>query len=201
MVFIGYSKRDYTTQEERTQLVIDKDKNKRTNKINDYLSQPNVKEFNAILVNKAFSRIDVNNKGRPQLFKDREQCKNEVEEYFKLCYKYDMLPTIASLSLYLGLGRQSLYEMSSTTTNDFSDILKHAIDTCQAYQETPAIDGSLSAPVWIFTAKNYFGLQDQQQINVSATSQTQSNPQTINAIKEQIANQNVANLIEHNTND
>lgn len=183
---MAYSKRDYTTKEERTEKLFDKEQNKKASRISEYLSQPNVKAFNAILVDKSFSKIDTTQKGRPLIFASREECKNEVVEYFKLCYDYSMLPTIASLSLFLGIGRQSLYEMANNPVNQFSDILKNAIETCQAYQETPAVDGTLSAPVWIFTAKNYFGLHDTQNINVSASNQSQINTNNINAIKEQL---------------
>lgn len=193
---MAYSKRDYTTKEEREEILLDKEQNKKASRISDYLSQPNVKAFNAILVDKSFSKIDVVHKGRPQVFNSREDCKNEVVEYFKLCYDYNMLPTIASLSLYLGIGRQSLYEMAANNVNPFSDILKNAIETCQAYQETPAVDGTLSAPVWIFTAKNYFGLHDTQNVNISATNQPQINTNSINAIKEQLILEDEPKLIE-----
>ena len=107
-----------------------------------------------------------------------------------MCYDYNVLPTISSMALYLGMNRQYLYDTISTQTSDFSDILKNAVDTCQSYQELPALDGTLSAPTWIFTAKNYFNMKDTQDVNLSATNQQQTNPNTLNAIKDQIALEN-----------
>ena len=183
---MGYAtKRNYTTKEEREQMVIDKEKNKRTNKLSEYLSQPNVKAFNSIVVDKGFSRLDTK-RGRPTIFSSREECKEEVEGYFKLCYEYDMLPTVSSMALYLGFGRDALYSQAANPTCDFSDILKQAIATCQTYQETPALDGTLSAPVWIFSAKNYFGMKDTQDISVSNGNQIQNSTSTMATIKEQI---------------
>ena len=200
---MAYSKRDHTTKEEREQLVIDrgttpsKTNSFNKNKIVEYMSQPNIREFNAIVVDKSFSKIDTKRKGRPMIFTNREECKNEIEGYFKLCYDYKVIPTISSMALYLGLNRDSLYDHIKNPSSDFCDILKNAVDTCQSYQELPALDGTLSAPTWIFTAKNYFNMKDTQDVNVSATNQQQTNPNTLNAIKEQIALESENKVIEY----
>lgn len=192
------TRRNYTTQEERTKQVIDKGNptNSKLNKLVDYMSQPNIREFNAIVVDKSFERLKKTNRGRPSIFSSRDECIEEVEGYFKLCYQYQVLPTIASLALYLGYGRETLYDYVRNDANDFSDVLKNAINTCQSYQELPALDGTLSAPTWIFTAKNYFNMKDTQDVSISATNQPQNNAQTINAIKEQITSENNAKLID-----
>ena len=186
------SRRAYTTQEERAQEVINRGNpiNSKLNKLVEYMSQPNIREFNAIVVSKSFERLKKSNKGRPISYASREECLEEVEGYYKLCHDYNVLPTISSMALYLGFNRDSLYEYAKNEAYDFSDILKNAINTCQAYQEAPALDGTLSAPTWIFTAKNYFNMKDTQDVNVSATNQTQTNPNTLNAIKEQIQLEN-----------
>ena len=195
---MGYSKRDYTTKEEREQMVIEKGNAKSKSKIVEYMSQPNIKAFKALVVDNNFKKMRENIKsgikGRPPLFKSREECQSEVEGYFKLCYDYEVIPTISSMAIYLGMGRQYLYDVINDKANDFSDILKSAVDTCQSYQELPALDGTLSAPTWIFTAKNYFGMKDTQDVNVSAINQQQNATQTINAIKEQIASENAPKL-------
>lgn len=201
---MGYNtRRNYTTQEERNKQVIDKGNptNSKLNKIVEYMSQPNIREFNAIVVDKAFSKIDTTRKGRPSIFSSREECKNEVEGYFKLCYQYSVIPTISSLALYLGYSRDSLYDSMNNETCDFSDILKNAVQMCQSYQELPALDGTLSAPTWIFTAKNYFGMKDTQDVNVSATNNIQTSTQTINAIKEQISSESDTKLIDLTPNN
>ena len=185
---MGYTtKRNYTTKEEREQMVIEKGnpKNSSLNKISEYLSQPNVKAFNSIVTDKGFSRLDTK-KGRPTIFGSREECKEEVEGYFKLCYDYDMIPTIASMALYLGYSRDALYSHAANPMCDFSDVLKQAISTCQAYQEQPALEGRLSAPTYIFSAKNYFGMKDTQDISVSNGNQMQNSTSTMATIKEQI---------------
>ena len=89
---MGYSKRDYTTKEERIKATINKPVSKNMNKLSEYLSQPNVKAFNSICTSRMLEKMRKNiNKGRPAIFEDREECQNEIEGYFKLCYDYDML--------------------------------------------------------------------------------------------------------------
>lgn len=194
---MGYSKRDYTTKEEREKLVIEKGtpKNSSLHKIIDYMSQPNIKQFNALVTTRSFEKLKAN-KGRPLIFRDREECINEVEGYFKLCYDYDVLPTIASLALYLGFNRDSLYANMNNPTCNFSDVLKNAVATCHSMQELPALDGTLAQPTYIFNAKNYFGMHDTQNINVSANNQPQINTNNINAIKEQLILEDETKLIE-----
>jgi len=187
------SKRDYTTKEERERMVIEKGnpKNSSLHKIIDYLSQPNVKEFNALVIDKSFDRLKSGNTGRPQIFKSREECISEVEGYFKLCYDYDILPTIASMALYLGFNRDSLYANIHNPTCSYSDVLKNAVATCHSVQELPALDGTLAQPTYIFNAKNYYNMRDSQDINVSANTQNTYNYGNINAIKEQIASESI----------
>jgi len=189
---MAHSKRDIYTQEERNQEVISKGtpKNSNLHKIIDYMSQPNIKEFNALIIDKSFDRLKTSNKGRPQIFGSREECIEEVEGYFKLCYDYSILPTIASLALYLGFNRDSLYANMNNQACDYSDVLKNAVATCQSMQELPALDGTLAQPTYIFNAKNYFNMKDTQDVNLSATNQQQTNPNTINAIKEQLSLEN-----------
>ena len=87
---MAYSKRDYTTREERERMVIEKGnpKNSCKSKLSEYLSQENVKCFNRIVVSKNFDRLREETKlGRKQIFSSNEECLNEIEDYFKLCDK------------------------------------------------------------------------------------------------------------------
>lgn len=191
------SKRDYTTREEREQLVIDKGtpKNSNLHKIIDYMSQPNIKQFNALVTTKSFEKLR-SNMGRPQIFKSREDCIADVEGYFKLCYDYSVLPTIASMALYMGFNKDSLYANMNNPTCDYSDVLKNAVATCHSMQELPALDGTLAQPTYIFNAKNYYNMRDSQDITLSANTQNQLNTTNINAIKEQLVLEDEPKLIE-----
>lgn len=198
------SMRDRTTREEREQLVIERGNTISGNKskLSEYMSNPNVKKFNSIITSKSFERLhNSNSNGRPCAFSSREECLEEVEDYFKLCYECNVIPTIASLALYLGLNRDTLYNYANNPKiYKFSDVLKNAIDTCQSYQEGAVLDGSIQAVPFIFLSKNYYGLKDTTDISFN----NQQNDNTVNsgtmdAIKEQIALEEEQKLLS-NTN-
>jgi len=187
------SVRNRTTREEREQMVINKGNptNSSKSKMSEYLSKDNVKAFNRIVVSRNFDKLEERHKNgkSQQIFQDYEECRNEVEGYFKLCDNYDIIPTIASLSLYLGTTRDTLYTMANNPkTYKCSDILKTAIATCQAYHEGAFMSNEISPVAFIFYAKNYYGMKDQTDVRFN---QDQNNEiissDSIQAIKEQIA--------------
>ena len=55
-------------------------------------------------------------------------------------------------------------------TAEFSQIIKKAKDQVSMIESCLARDGKIPAPLWIFRAKNYMGMKDVQQVEVSPTS-------------------------------
>lgn len=194
------SKRYTTTQEERKQMVINKHNptNSSKSKLSEYLSQPHVKKFNSIITSKSFDTVA--SRGYPRAFKSYDECLEEVESYFKLCYDCDIIPTIASLSIYLGLNRESLYNYANNPkTYDYSNILNLAINTCQAYQESAVLDGSIPSVPFIFLSKNYYGLKDTTDIsfNNNQHDTTIDNNNTMQVIKQQIESEKDIQLLDY----
>lgn len=185
---MGYSKRDYTTTEERRQAVLDRGNPKSMNKITAYLSQENVKAFNSIVTDRMLSKMreSINGKGRPKLFKNREECQEDIENYFKLCIEYNVLPTVASFCVYCGANKDTIYTHINDTASDFSDLLKNAVDTILAFQEGGALANEVASVPFIFLSKNYFGMKDNQDVVISTNDNRPNNIKTIEAIKEQI---------------
>ena len=123
-----------------------------------------------------------------------------MEDYFKLCYDCNIIPTIASLSLYLGLNRETLYNYANNPkTYDYSNILRMAINTCQSYQETAVLDGSIPSVPFIFLSKNYFGLKDTTDISFNNNQDTNimNNTNTMQVIKEQIESEQQTQLLQY----
>ena len=189
---MGYSKRDYTTKEEREQMVINRKVPNNKLKLSEYLAQPNVKAFNSIVTDRMLTKMreNINRKGRPQLFKSREECQDDIEGYFKLCYEYDMIPTVASFCVYCGSNKETIYDNINNPASDFTDLLKSAVSTILSYQEGGALSNEVPAVPFIFLGKQYYGFKDTQDITLSATNQPQINTNTIDAIREQIALEN-----------
>lgn len=197
------SRRDIYTKEEREQQVINKPIPNNKLKLSEYLNQPNVKQFNAVctgrMLDKMSERIAKGIKGRPTLFKSLEECKNDVEGYFKLCYDCSVIPTVSSFCVYIGSNKDYVYETISNNVNDYSVVLKDTIATILSYQEGAVLSNEVPAVPFIFLGKQYYGFKDTQDVNISATNQLQNNADNISAIKNQIELEN-QKVIEYHDN-
>ena len=195
--------RDNTTIEDRRQIIIEKGNNKNSskNKMTEYLAQENVKNFNRIVVSRNFDKLhDRHKKGAKstQVFKNYDQCLFEVEGYFKLCDEYNIIPTIASLSLYLGVHRDTIYTIANNPkTYDTSDILQSAIATCQGYHEQAFMSNEISPVSFIFYAKNYYGLKDTTDVRFNQNdNDTTINSDSMIAIKQQIEDEQTTKYLK-----
>ena len=197
------SMRYKTTKEEREQMVIDRGNptNSSKSKMSEYLSKDNVKAFNRIVVSRNFEKLEEKHKtNNNQVFKNYDECRNDIEDYFKLCDKYDIIPTIASMSLYLGVNRDTIYTIAnSPKVYEYSDILKSAIATCQAYHENAFMSNEISPVAFIFYAKNYYNMKDQTDVRFNQDNQndTTLNNNTMQIIKEQIESEKSTQLLDY----
>ena len=195
------SMRYRTTKEEREQMVINRGNptNSSKSKMSEYLSQDNVKSFNRIVVSRKFDKLEEKHKKKSQqVFDNYDECLNDVGDYFKLCDKYNIIPTIASLSLYLGVNKETIYQYANNPKMyECSNILKTAIQTCQAYHENAFMSGEIPPVAFIFYAKNYYGMKDQTDVRFN---QDQNNDtissDSVSALKEQIAQEQTIKYIE-----
>ena len=194
------SMRYRTTKEEREQMVIDRGNPKGTkSKMSEYLSQDNVKSFNRIVVSRNFEKLEERHKSKSQqVFDNYDECLNDVGDYFKLCDKYNIIPTIASLSLYLGVNKETIYQYANNPKMyECSNILKTAIQTCQAYHENAFMSGEVPPVAFIFYAKNYYGMKDQTDVRFNQDQNTNEiQTESISALKEQIAEEQSLKYLE-----
>lgn len=197
------SMRYKTTKEEREKMVIDRGNptNSSKSKMSEYLSQDNVKSFNRIVISRNFDKLEERHKHKSQqVFNDYNECLCDVEDYFKLCDKYNIIPTIASMSLYLGVNKETIYQYANNPKMyECSNILKTAIQTCQAYHENAFISGEIPPVAFIFYAKNYYGMKDQTDVRFNQDNQESNilNSNTMETIKEQIELEKQTQLLEY----
>ena len=195
------SMRYRTTREERENMVIDKGNSNKgvKSKMSEYLSQDNVKSFNRIVVSRNFDKLEERHKNKnQQIFQNYDECLEEIGDYFKLCDKYDIIPTIASMSLYLGVNRETIYQYANNPKMyECSNILKTAIQTCQAYHENAFMSGEVPPVAFIFYAKNYYGMKDQTDVrfNQDQNSETISSD-SVSALREQIEQEQATKYLE-----
>ena len=169
--------------------------NKRGNNINnkntkEYMSNPNVKEFNRVLRKKVFNSSGV---GRPYAFQSRELLEEQITEFFELCDRTNTIPTIVNLSVWLGCNRDTIYAHANDSNSPFSDIFKNVINFFHGTIESSAIGGGVNPVLYMFLSKNYFGMKDDKSINISATN-SQGSPnseETASALRKQLEEEHI----------
>lgn len=105
------------------------------------------------------------------------ELEQRIDEYFQMASKRRMPATIEELSLYCGytsstlndwkLGRSRPFhdgEESGVTT---SDIVKRAIEVLHTVDANLAETGAINTVAYIFRSKNYYGMQDKQEVTIT----------------------------------
>lgn len=178
------SKRYNTTKEERIQEVFNINNNKQfmtSDKLSGYLAQDNVKGYNMLLVDKGLKTPS------RQSFKSDIECFNEISDYFKLCNDYNMQPTIASLCVYCGIHKDTLYSLAKNPNCTYADHLQKAINICHSYLENGALSGTIAPLLMIFLGKNYYNMTDNSTVNLTTSLLDNTTSQnTMNIVKEQL---------------
>lgn len=105
-----------------------------------------------------------------QIVKSDEECAERINGYFQDCAEQQMLPTVENLSLALGTVRRTVWDWeqgigcSQTRTN----MIKKAKQILAAIDAELVSSGKIPQVVYIFRAKNFHGMTDQQEITVTA---------------------------------
>lgn len=195
----NYSRYDTSIDDRKAQVISKGNVKSTPNKMTEYLSRENVKTFNRIVVSKNFDKLhEKRGRGKKQVFDTYEECLDEVESYFKLCDEYNIIPTIASLSLYLGIHRDTIYTIANNPKiYEYSDVMKSAIQTCQGYHEQAFMSNELSPVAFIFYGKNYYNLKDTTDVRFNQDNQDNTiTSDSMIAIKEQIESEKNNLLID-----
>lgn len=107
--------------------------------------------------------------GSPKV-KDDEDCRQRLISFFEHYAKSGGLPTVEKLSLALGTCPQVLWEweVRKTKGNERAEMIKAAKIYLSAIDADLALLGYIDKVVYIFRAKNYYGMKDTQDIVVQA---------------------------------
>lgn len=89
-----------------------------------------------------------------------------VDEFLSECWNTGQRMTVEKLALALGISRQTLsdWELGHTQSPRRSDIIKNAKDCIASYDADMVTAGKMNPVPYIFRAKNYYGMKDQQDI-------------------------------------
>ena len=155
-----------------------------------YFAKDNVKEYQKEMLAHLFGKDSGKKKGRGGFFESEEELNEWIGKYFTLAMEHEVVPTISGLCTYLQCARDTLYNHASNPSSPFYNSCKNAIDYCHACLESGASESQLNSVAYIFQAKNYFNMKDVQEVKVAPNqNQISNNSDTLNALKEQIHQQ------------
>lgn len=156
-----------------------------------YLAQPRVQEFNKEIRKRVFNSTGI---GRPYAFQNLEVTEKEIDDYFQLCSDKEVVPTITTLALWLGVNKDTIYEHANNSSSPFSDLFKNVISYCHSLMQNGAIDGKINPVTYFFISKNDYGMRDDKNITVTAQQGSNINTQeTADALRKQIEEENIPN--------
>ena len=88
--------------------------------------------------------------------------------FFEKCAESQQLPTVEKMCLAIGWPRETVFEIIQGIQRGFSpdtaDILKKAKNLIASLDAELAQEGKIQPVVYLFRAKNYYGMRDQQEM-------------------------------------
>lgn len=105
-----------------------------------------------------------------QPVKSDEECAERINGYFRDCAEQQMLPTVENLSLALGTTRKTVWEWEQGLhcSRVRSDMVKKAKQILASIDAELVSSGKIPQVVYIFRAKNFYQMSDQQEITINA---------------------------------
>lgn len=103
------------------------------------------------------------------LVKSDEECVDRINGYFSDCQVQGRLPTVEGMSLALGTVRQVVWqwEQGQGCSAARADIIKKAKQILATIDADLVASGKIPQVVYIFRSKNFYGMTDQQDIQVT----------------------------------
>ena len=98
--------------------------------------------------------------------KDNEELLQRIDEYFQITVENKEIPTVEGLAKACGVCRETLHEWQNkrNINPERADIVKKAKETMAEIDAILVAEGRIPQVVYIFRAKNYYGMRDQQEV-------------------------------------
>ena len=153
-----------------------------------FFAQENIKEYQHEMVTHSFGKDAPKKIGRGSFFESVEECEQWIMDFFDLCSRTEVLPTISGLACWLRCDYTTILKHAQNPNSPFCETCSKAIAICHANIELGATESKLGATPYIFQAKNYFGMKDEQQISIGGTVNHEllNSPDSLNALRSQI---------------
>ena len=100
------------------------------------------------------------------IVKDDEECRQRLEWFFDTCGQTGQLPTVEKMVMCLGTIKQTVWnwEQGIGCSHVRMDLIKKAKEFIASFESEMVTEGKINPVVYIFRAKNYFGMKDQQDV-------------------------------------
>lgn len=99
-----------------------------------------------------------------------QELSERFEQLFDMCFRNNFIPTVEALALCSGINRRDIWEIEnghSHKGDGMRDIIKEAKEFIATLEAELARDGEINSTVYIFRAKNYYGMTDKQEVVVT----------------------------------
>jgi hypothetical protein len=148
-----------------------RDYNERTNGRGMYAGMANPESYFEFYK----TSIGKKRRGRPWTYPTAEALQSEITAYFEFCIDKRVPVTVAGLGAWLGVTTSTLrLWKQNKDTMPFYEVVEPAIGFIHAMTEQGAMDGTVPVVAYIFSSKNYHGLQDKTEYEILPTQQLTS---------------------------
>ena len=102
--------------------------------------------------------------------KSDEEVAERINEYFRDCHEKQMIPTVEGMSLCIGVDRPTVWRWSQGEGCSAArrEMIKSAKAILASLDAELVQAGKIPQVVYIFRAKNFYGMSDQQEITINA---------------------------------
>lgn len=99
-----------------------------------------------------------------------EEAEKRTEDYFNVCYTDGVIPTVEGLALCLGVSKMTLQNWEEGRTHpERGPLISRAKEFIAQIDAQLVSMGKMPAVPYIFRAKNFYGMSDKNEINITAS--------------------------------
>ena len=101
--------------------------------------------------------------------KTDEECRERLLQFFETCMNTQQLPTVEKMVMALGTVKSVVWqwEHGNGCSSERTNLIKKAKGLIATFEAELVTNGKINPVVYIFRAKNYFGMKDQQDVVVT----------------------------------
>ena len=108
---------------------------------------------------------------QPKVKSDRELAER-WNEYFHKCAETGQIPTVEEMAMYSGYTQATVWDWENGRNQGFSsqtsELVKKAKEYLKMFDAKLVMSGKANPIVYFFRAKNYYGLADKQEFEITA---------------------------------